>query len=443
MKTMKTKLTFLTILMCLFLFKGQKGYSQDIQMSKEDSIANVLQGVKNDVDILKKLKITGYVQFQWQKGDTIGGAAGFAGGNFPAATDNRFKLRRGRIKFLYGDDFNQFVMQFDVTEGGFATKDMYAKLTDPFVHAFSLTGGIFNRPFGYEIAYSSSNRESPERARFTQTLFPQERDMGAQFTFNPPKTSRFNFIHVDLGLFTGNGINAEFDTKKDFIGHLWVSKATTSEKIKFGVGVSFYNGGVYQGTIYVYKMGDVATGVIGFVVDSTSTNKTGFATRQYIGFDGQFSIETPVGLTTLRGEYVFGTQPGSNATTTSPTAAIPNYDTYIRKFNGYYVYFVQNIMQTKHQIVVKYDVYDPNTDIAATDINGTVNSKKTKLGTPDIKYATLGLGYIYHFNTNIKLELYYDLVSNEKTGIKGTTGLNDYTKDIKDNVLTLRLQYKF
>jgi hypothetical protein len=443
MKTMKKKLTLTTILIAGFIIFNVKSYSQEIQLSKEDSIANVLQGVKSDVDILKKLKITGYVQFQWQMADTIGGAAGFSGGNFPTASDNRFKLRRGRIKFLYGNDFNQFVMQFDVSEGGFATKDMYAKLTDPFVQSFSLTGGVFNRPFGYEIAYSSSNRESPERARFTQTLFPQERDMGAQFTFNPPKTSRFNFIHLDLGLFTGNGINAEFDTKKDFIGHVWISKTTRSEKIKYGLGVSYYNGGIYQGTKYVYKMGDVTTAVKGFVVDSTTTNKTGFATRQYIGFDGQFSIESPIGISVLRGEYVFGTQPGSSSTTTSPTAAIPNYDTYIRKFNAFYVYFVQSILQTKHQIVVKYDVYDPNTEIAGTDINSTVSGKKTKLGTPDIKYSTIGLGYIYHFDNNIKLSVYYDLVSNENTSIKGYSKLNNYTKDIADNVLTIRLQYKF
>lgn len=440
---MKKKLTLLNILVVGFLFASVKGFSQDIQLSKEDSIANVLLGVKTDVDILKKLKITGYAQFQWQWADTLGSAAAFAGGNFPAASDNRFKLRRGRIKFLYGNEFNQFVMQFDVSEGGFATKDMYVKLTDPYLQSFSLTGGVFNRPFGYEISYSSSNRESPERARFTQTLFPQERDMGAQLTFNPPKTSRFNFIHLDLGLFTGNGINAEFDKKKDFIGHLWISKTTKSENIKYGLGVSLYNSGTYQGTKYIYNMGEVAPGIKGFVVDSAKTNKTEFATRQYIGFDGQLSVQSPIGLSVLRGEYVFGTQPGSSSTTTSPTAAIPSYDTYIRKFSAFYVYFVQTILQTKHQICLKYDVYDPNTDIAGTDINATINGKKTKLGVPDIKYATLGLGYIYHFDHNFKLMVYYDIVGNEIASIKGFSKLNNYTKDVSDDVLTIRLQYKF
>jgi len=430
-----------TLIMGLMFTSSVIHAQEEVKLSKEDSLGNVLKDARKDLDILKKLKISGYILAEWQKADTAG-IGSFAGGNFPANSNNRYMVREARIKFLYGTDLNQFVMQFDVSEKGLSTKDMYFKMTDPIINWFSLYAGIMNRPFGWEIAYSSANRESPERARFTQTLFPGERDLGAQLSINPNKNSPLNFIHLDAGLFNGNGINPETDNKKDFIGHLWISKTNRNENISYGLGVSLYNGYVFQGTKYVYKMGDVATGVKGFVVDSTSTNKTKFATRQYIGFDGQFSIVSPIGLSVLRGEYVFGTQPGSNATSTSPTVAI-NYDTYIRKFNAFYVYFVQNIAQTKHQIVIKYDVYDPNTDIAGTGINGTINGKKTKLGTTDIKYSTLGLGYLYHFNNNIKFELYYDLVSNEVTGIKGTTALNNYTKDLADNVLTLRLTYKF
>jgi len=434
MKQSKTQLMIFATLIASMLFSSV--YAQEIQLSKEDSLGNVLNDVKSDVDALKKLKITGYIQAQWQLADTAG-AASFAGGNFPATSDNRFVLRRGRIKFLYGNDYNQFVMQFDVTQGGFATKDIYLKLTDPFINAFSLTGGVFNRPFGYEIAFSSKDRESPERARFMQTLFPGERDLGAQISFNPPKTSKFNFFHLDAGLFTGNGINPEFDSKKDIIGHLWISKSTTSEKIKYGLGFSYYNGFVFQGNKYVYKMSDLGGNVKGFMVDSTTTNKNSFTARQYIGVDGQFSIETPAGISTLRGEYVTGTQPGSPTTTNSPTNTLPNYDTYIRKFNAVYVYFVQSIFQTKHKIVVKYDYYDPNTEVSGTDLNATNNGIKTKLAAPDIKYSTIGLGYIYHFDNNLKFTVYYDMVTNESTQIA------KYTGDLKDNVWTIRIQYKF
>lgn len=447
---MKTKLAFLTILITLFLFKGQKGYSQEIQISKEDSIANVLQGVKSDVDALKKLKITGYIQAQYQLADTIG-TTSFAGGNFPGTSDNRVMIRRGRIKFMYGNELSHFVLQFDVSEKGFSTKDIYFKATEPYLNALSITGGVFNRPFGYEIAYSSSNRESPERARFTQTLFPGERDLGAMISFNPPKTSVYNFFRIDAGLFAGNGVNPEFDKVKDFIGRVSVSKSTKSEKIKYGIGVSYYNGSVFKGSDTTFNMTDTIGGSgKGFVKSILKGSKSTFADRQYVGFDAQLSFETPVGISTLRGEYVFGIQPGTqnstdvkkpNYSSVSPTL-IPTGDTYNRKFSGFYVYFVQNILQSKHQIVVKYDVYDPNTEVAGKDIVKKVNGKTSYLGSADIKYSTLGLGYIYKFDKNLKLTVYYDIVSNELTGITGT-GQSDYTKDLKDNVLTIRLQYKF
>ena len=56
----------------------------------------------------------------------------------------------------------------------------------------------------------------------------------------------------------------------------------------------------------------------------------------------------------------------------------------------------------------------------------------------DIKYTTLGLGLAYRWDSNIKLTAYYDMVTNETS-----SNLSGYTQDLKDNVFTLRMQYKF
>jgi len=82
--------------------------------------------------------------------------------------------------------------------------------------------------------------------------------------------------------------------------------------------------------------------------------------------------------------------------------------------------------------VVKYDWYDPNTDISGRQIGVAAKTSKT-----DMAYSTLGLGYLYRLNNNVRLMAYYDIVSNEKIGLKG------YTSDLKDNLVTIRLQYKF
>src|SRR5882672_6528745 len=65
-----------------------------------------LTKAESDLSFWKKLKINGWVQAQYQVADTVG-AASVAGGNFPANSNNRFILRRGRIKFTYEHSFAQ------------------------------------------------------------------------------------------------------------------------------------------------------------------------------------------------------------------------------------------------------------------------------------------------------------------------------------------------
>ena len=445
-----SKLPFIATLVAVILtFAGFSGYAQETSVSSEaaDTLNSKIETVKSDLDLLKKLKITGYIQAQWQHTDTAGSVTPFSGGAFPTASNNRYMLRRGRIKFAYDNEFSTFVLQLDATEKGLALKDAYVAVRDPWKQFVTLTAGVFNRPFGYEISYSSSNRETPERARIFQTLFPQERDLGAMITLNPMKGTKYDWIKLDAGLFTGNGINPGFDSKKDFIGHLYFAKANKSETVKFGGGISYYNGSVFQGTKYVYKPGEVIDVTLPGLVDSTSTNKNGFAKRSYVGLDGQLTVQSLIGFTTIRAEYLTGTQPvskGSNVSLSTSTA--PAYDTYIRKFNGGYVYLIQNIGQTKNQLVVKYDWYDPNTQVKGSDIMAkSIAGKNTGLGVADIKFTTIGMGWNYRFNSQVKLMAYYEIVKNETTALSaaGTNGSTNTTKNLKDNVFTLRVQYKF
>jgi hypothetical protein len=62
-------------------------------------------------------------------------------------------------------------------------------------------------------------------------------------------------------------------------------------------------------------------------------------------------------------------------------------------------------------------------------------------------FNTIGLGWIYHWDENIKLMLYYDIVQPEKVknvwAAKTSSSFYPYTLDMKANVLTFRVQYKF
>jgi hypothetical protein len=107
--------------------------------------------------------------------------------------------------------------------------------------------------------------------------------------------------------------------------------------------------------------------------------------------------------------------------------------TYVRHFDGIFLLFLQNIINNKHQLMVKYDWYDPNIKVEKTEIG----KPGTNLTAGDIKFSTLGIGYAYHINPQTKIILYYDLVKNELTQVAG------YQTDLKDNILTCRLQFRF
>ena len=170
-----------------------------------------------------------------------------------------------------------------------------------------------------------------------------------------------------------------------------------------------------------------------FVLDDESRNKGKFAKREYIGLDGQFSMASALGLSQLRAEYLFGTQPADRSSSKSPNAStLAIADTYIRNFGGGYVIFVQDLGRLPLSTVLKYDWYDPNTRVAKNDIglNGTDSA--------DLLQSTFGFGLLWRINDNIRLQAYYEINSNETS-----QNLSAFAGDIENDVFTLRLQYKF
>ena len=415
--------------------------AQEIPQNPVDTLATDVQKIQEQLGLMKKLKISGYLQTQFQVADSSG-IKSFAGGDFPANVDKRFSVRRGRFKIAYDNKLTLYTIQVDVTEKGVGIKDAFVKITEPWTKSLSLQAGVFDRPFGFEISYSSSMRETPERSRLFQTIFPDEREVGAKLTFQPPKTSKWNFFKMEGGMFNGTGPKAvDFDYQKDFIGNIGITKTNKKENINWGIRASYYNGGWRQGTSKVYSVAKDSLGLNAFLRDKDTANYGAIAKRQYIGADAQISVDWIAGISTLRGEYIQGQQPGTSSTTKSPDVQ-PTTDTYLRNFNGYYFYFLQNIAKTKNQLVFKYDVYDPNTDIAGDEIGKSVTapSGKTfaKTGKQDLKYSTIGIGWVYRWDTNVKFTAYYDMVTNETS--KNVSGA---TKDLKDNVFTIRVHYIF
>lgn len=418
------------------LMLGTKMIAQEEAANPLDTIARSLQTINDELKIMKRLKITGYVQPQWQYIDSAG-APSFAGGDFVNGNGkyySRFTMRRGRFKFTYDFDNVQLMINTDATEKGLAMRETFVKVTDPWTRMFSLTAGLLQVQFGFEVTQSSSVRETPERARYNQILFSTERDLGAFGSMVLPKTSPLYGLKIDVAVMNGvAGVNPEFDSHKDFTGRAQYSRTIKSEKVSWAIGASSYYGGYRLGTVKDYNFVTLANGDKGFEFAKDTADYTRVGRRIYMGADAQASFDWKPGITTLRAEYITGEQPGVTSNSLSPRG-VPTAAIYHRKFNGAYFYFIQNIGQSKFQAVVKYDWYDPNVQIAGKDI-GKAGTNTKNAG--DIRFDTYGFGVTYRINAFAKIIVYYDLVKNEGTLVPG------YEKDIKDNVTTIRMQMKF
>jgi hypothetical protein len=261
-----------------------------------------------------------------------------------------------------------------------------------------------------------------------------ERDIGAMATIEPrKKTNKFRLLKLDAGFFNGQGLTSseEYDSYKDFITRLTLKPYEISNTLSLGGGLSFFQGGVIQNTDVVYRMTNGAGGKM-FVADSSSGNIGAKAPRKYRGLDAQLSIKHPWGKTELRGEYWWGTQTSFADESFTPSI-LKSAPYYIREFNGAFFYLLQNIVNEKNLLVIKYDIYDPNVHISGKNIGSA--SSNTHAG--DVRYNTFGVGYIYFHNPHIKVMFWYDVIKNE------TTSLEDHTSDLRDNIFTCRLQFRF
>jgi len=469
---MKKVLLSVFISMLVFSFMNIV-QAQEVEKTELEDLQDQVENNANEIKRLKKFKVSGYVQTQFEIGQEFAtsnkvGLSRFDNtrdGKYDAETKTsdkdyffRFGVRRGRIKFTWEETFGQAVFQLDITEKGVSFKDVYLKATEPWLKMASLTVGIFDRPFGNEIEYSSGRRESPERTILHQELFPDERDLGAMITLAAPKGTPVEGLKLEGGAFCGNGIAIPDNGKMDFIGRLRYDKKWSA--VSFGIGTSMYLGTVRNIDTMLYTVQKDVDGIYkwkGEKVDRFEKNA-----RQYFGVDAQLAVQSSWGISNIRAEVVWGQQPCSSSRIRSPrgdnmqyaglgaaatdallNGAAKNFNR-IRNFWGAHVYFVQDIYKTPLTVVLKYAHMNPNTKIDEAE-------RKAKV---DLPYNYLGFGLLVRCTSNLRLMCYYDMPFNSKNNgfeapkedAKPTAGYNnilDYTNHVKEGMFTCRLQFRF
>lgn len=286
-----TALTLVLALACTMA-----AHAQEDSPSPEES--------RNDklLEALARIRLSGYVHAQYLDHQS-------------ESRSDEFSVRRGRLKLTYkASELSRLVVAVDASSSGTELKDAYIELVEPWSGAgHTLTAGQFNWPFGFEIGYSSSSREVPERSRVVRALFPGERDRGVMVS----GSELAGGFEYRLALVNGSGTRESSldDSHQDLVGSVgW----------DFGparAGASFYEGSAR------------------FASESNPAGEDFDRTRY--GFDVQ--AETPIPGFSVRGEYIAGEEHG-------------------RDVEGWYGYLIQQIGK-RHRLALRFDEYDADRDV--------------------------------------------------------------------------------
>lgn len=430
---------------------------------KVDGLNDAFLDTKSTVDGLKKLKISGFIQFQYAYNtDTnLTSSPGYA------SKQGAWALRRARLKFSY-DAGNGAVLvwQPNFLESKFETKDAYIQYTEQWLKAIYLRAGIQDIPFGFEIGNSSSGMELIERSRFeNNSIFNGEKTLGVVAGYS---SSDFPYVNLKAGWLNGQpqaAVTSDWSATQDpknFVGRAGVSFAFNDAGLSIDAGQS-----VFYDAKYLTDTTSNAAGA-GYIkeVRNDSLVKVYGKFRTQVrtivsGEDVQLTYEIPyVGGLKVLAEYYQGKVAGQAGNIKLYTgAAYASSD--IRNVQGYYAAAILNPVAflPQLQLVYRFDYYDPNTDVSGSTIDA-----KRGFSSTDIAYTTNTVGLNWFVNGNFKISLFYDFVANETTSAPsldgwssdasrtvalgalktGTyTAKSDFSKNIKDDVLTLRGQVAF
>ncbi|MEY4038886.1 MAG: hypothetical protein RIR67_1198 [Bacteroidota bacterium] len=432
------KITVAFLLLGAFMAKAQDAQSIEALKESVDAHSMKFDGLEerlatSDADLAKltKIKVSGYIQAQYDAYDTwtAAGVQGISTSTGSANVTNSFFLRRARIKFAYDAGSGvSFVLQPDFSFDKVSLKDAYVALNDRWTKTFTLFLGQFDRP-NYEVEYSSGSMEMLERTKMAGILYPGEKELGAKLEAN--FDTKYNFpLKLQLAVMNGNfnlGTTTnqvkDVDNTKDVM-----ARAVYSVKLpNAGLGIDFGGHG-YFGKTEVLP----GTTLTGF----TDVNGVAFTPvvgdkldKSWLGAEMQIYYDLLGGMA-LKAEYISGTLSGvgSNAAYANNNSGFKVAG--LRNFSGYYATLIKNIGKS-HQFIARYDEFDPNTKLSGDAVTNA----------NDLKYNTMTLSWQYFFDDNIKVVAGYSMPINEKTaGI--TTG--DYAnRDKVDNQFSIRIQAKF
>ena len=359
--------------------------SLDDVAAEVDGLQETLTELKNTVDPLGKMKISGYIQARYeyhQDSADIG-----------TGVSNSFGVRRGRVKFTYTGTHMEYMFQPDISSAGAVLRDAEATFVEPWTGlGLRLTMGQFKLPFGHQLVESSSERELPERIRLIRRLFPDERDRGVKIT------GRWKALRFSAAVVNGNGI---IDNKWPNVDNLAFKDVVARVGVDFDWIVGGLSAYVGKGPVLTAGKAKVAADPVKGTPEIPATSDVwAEADKTRFGADLEVYFDVPnLGGLALKGEFVRGTEP-------TAASGMSN------DVQGWYVLARQNLGD-HFAVFARVDQYDANLNKENDD------------------FITVSGGTHYMASGNVKLTATYDHISS-KTGPGGT--------DPSDDIFTFQVQ---
>ena len=353
---------------------------------------------------------------------------------------NRFLLRRGRIKVESKRRYAEFLLELDgntVRGPSFGVhraevSAVYRGADAPNDKAplIGLTAGVLVPSFGRELQESSRTRVFMERSLASRAFFPSEPDLGLRLA------GKLGFFDYGVAVVNGEpaGQPAGFplrdpNSAKDVVGRLGVA-ADVSDVVKSSGGVSLLNGtSTFRGTdgtksvvswTDVNEDGQISLVELAATPGSAPARSTNFK-HWAVGADVDVQVKTGLGTTELMAELTIANNLDRGQFISDPITS--GHDD---RQLGYYVGVLQDV--TKYGIVgFRFDYYNPRADIF-TNQNGKVVPTKATVKT----YSPLiGL----RLPDGLKLYGEWDITKDHLV-----TDQRGVPADRKNNVVTIRLQ---
>jgi hypothetical protein len=324
-------ITALAFLAVLAMGNLRADEATEVLEGKVEGMDERLITAENDLSGLKKIKISGYMQINYEKSEKATGLT-TSPYNSKDFIQNRFRVRRSRVKIAYDAGLTQVVVQGDYSNSGFSLKDAYITITDPWTKWFTLQTGVFNRP-NFEVEYSSSQRESMERSKVIGTLYPGERDLGLMITATPMdlfKLQLATFNNTYQGTYAQN--NPVFRDENLYYMARLTKAMNIDEGLDIDFGVHARIGNAVANSKFLIES-DLPTNTK--TLDSTSLTVGSTVPRTWFGAELQLYWDFLGGMKIL-GEYITG----NDVNEISLSSVTPAKSIRKRSFSGFYAMLV-------------------------------------------------------------------------------------------------------